>query len=162
LVLDVDGPGTAAGGRWADRSGWQVEEALGQVLDEILRRAASARAEADERDRQQAEREAAERARVVREHRARVLHDQVAAWREAGLIRQHCEQLVAAGMAADDAWVLWARARAAEIDPLADPPGMPGPPPTRSPEPRRPAPVPVARPEPRPWHPNQKWWSRYS
>jgi hypothetical protein len=146
--------------RWADRSGWQVEETFGQVLDEIVRHATDARSDADEQQRRQAEREAAERARIVREHRATVLREEVAAWRQAEQIRQHCDQLVAAGLPPDDRWVLWAQARAAEIDPLGDPPGMPGPPPTKPPGPHWPASPPVSRPQPKPWHPNQKWWSR--
>ncbi|MFI9455022.1 hypothetical protein [Amycolatopsis sp. NPDC052450] len=162
LVLQVHGPGEPTDTRWCDRSDWQVEEALGQVLDDIVRRAESTRRDIDERDRREAEKKVAARAKVVREHRAKVLRAQVAAWCEAEQIRQHCDQLVAAGMSEQDEWVTWARMRAAEIDPLTEPPGMPAEP-SKEPPSQRPTPMRAARislPEPKPWHPNQKWWSR--
>jgi hypothetical protein len=162
LVLHVRGPGEPADARWCDRSGWQVEEALGQVLDDVVRRAEATRRGIEEKDRREADRKAAERARVVRDNRAKALRAQVAAWREAERVRQHCDQLVAAGMSEQDEWVVWARARAAEIDPLTKPPGMPAEP-SRKAAPPQPAPANAyswSLPEPKPWHPNQKWWSR--
>lgn len=163
LVLQVRGPGEAADARWCDRSGWRVEEALGQVLDEIVRRAEATREEVDFEERRQADRVTAERNRAVWEHRAIVLRDQVAAWREAEAIRRHCDQLVAAGTDDRDEWVKWARARASAIDPLREPPGMPPEPSEESVPRQQPASVRMPRaplPEPKPWHPNQKWWSR--
>lgn len=162
LVLHVRGPGEPADARWCDRSGWQVEEALGQVLDDVERRAEATRRDIEEKDRCEAGRKATERARVVRDHRAKALRAEVAAWCEAERIRQHCDQLISAGMNEHDEWVTWARARAAEIDPLTEPPVLP-PEPTKKATAPQPAPASVFRaipPEPRPWHPNQKWWSR--
>lgn len=161
LVLEVQGPGAPANSRWCDRANWRVEDALGQVLDEIVRWAEATRRDTEEKQRREAERKAAEQARVVREHRAQILRAQVTAWREAERIRQHCDQLVAAGMPEQDEWVRWARARAAELDPLTKPPGMP-PPPSGQSALRPPVPVLVPRmkpAEPTRWHPNQKWWS---
>lgn len=161
LVLEIEGPGAAASNRWCDRASWHIEDALGQVLDEIIRWAEAARRGTEEKERRETERKAAERARAIREHRGQILRAQVAAWREAERIRQHCDQLVAAGMPEQDEWVTWARARADEIDPLTDPPGMP-PPPTGQPTQQRLAPVLESRvklPEANPWHPNRKWWA---
>jgi hypothetical protein len=90
------------------------------------------------------------------------LRAQVAAWREAERIRQHCDQLVAAGTPEQDEWVRWALARAAEIDPLTEPPGMP-PASSENPTPRQPTSVRAPKltsSELKPWHPNQRWWSR--
>jgi hypothetical protein len=162
LVLQVRGPGEPADARWCDRSGWRVEEALGQVLDDIVRRAEATQEEIDFKERRQAARATEERNIAIWEHRATVLRDQVAAWHEAEAIRHHCDQLVAAGAADQDEWVRWARARASEIDPLREPPGMP-PAPSEKSAPRQPASVRMPRPplpEPKSWHPNQRWWSR--
>jgi hypothetical protein len=102
------------------------------------------------------------RQRRIVKRRDKVLREQVAAWKLAEQIRGHCDQLVAAGMPADDSWVVWARAYAAEIDPLGDPPVAP-PDPSPTDQAQEPPAAPVMKrsspfPPPQPWHPNRRWY----
>jgi hypothetical protein len=159
LALEIDGAGKGIS-RWVDYAHPRVEDDLAEGLAEIERRATAVRAE--QRAQQCAERQRLEdkRLRQVIKRRDKVLREQVAAWKLAQQIRAHCDQLVAAGMPADDPWVMWASAFAAGIDPLGHPPAAPpDPSPTEKAQELSPAPVmPSPFPRPQPWHPNRRWY----
>jgi hypothetical protein len=109
------------------------------VLQELELRAAAAeeRAQQLERERQERQRrweQVRDEAEVkVREHhRARVLLDEVERWRQAtqlgGYLTAMGERMLTlAGeeLSAAEAWLRWAQAYRAELDPLSQPPTMP-------------------------------------
>ncbi|MFV2019250.1 hypothetical protein [Micromonospora sp. LOL_023] len=163
LVLQIE----AAGGepaRWTDHARRRVEDELPAVLAEIELRAAAIRVEREAQQRAERQRLEDKRLRRITKRRDKALRAEVAAWRLARDIRGHCDQLETAGMPAGDPWLVWAREYAADIDPLADPPGLPpqpspdeddrdGPRATlthRAPEPLQASPM--------PWHPNRRWY----
>ena len=160
LALEIDGPGKGLS-RWVDYAQRRVEDDLPEVLAEMERRAAAIRTQRDAQQRAEQQRLEEKRRRRIIKRRDKVLREQVAAWKLARQIRAHCDQLVAAGMPADDRWVVWARAYAAEIDPLGDPPvAPPDPSPTDQAQDLPAAPVvklPSPFPPPQPWHPNRRW-----
>ncbi len=166
LALELTGPGLDHPMRWTDRAKRNVEDDLGQVLDEIASNADAARREAAEREQAEAQRLAEQQEKALRKYRAKVLRKQVKAWRQATSIRRHCDELIAGGLSPEDEWVRWARSRADEVDPLTDPPGLPDPADpddTADDEPEPVAPSPFAgihREIPKPWHPNRRWWDR--
>jgi hypothetical protein len=166
LAVRIDGPGKGTD-TWADYAKRPVEQELPAILDEITRRAAGVAAEQRERERQEQERRRRKQEAIVTRHRERLLHDEVQAWRQAQEIRQHCDQMVAAGLDPRDKWLTWARRYADDLDPTVDPRGMPAPPTAedlvreRLAEQRLAmAPARTEVPPPRPWHPNRRWWSQ--
>lgn len=166
LVLDLAGPGLDVPRRWTDRAKRRVEDDLGQVLEEIVGHADTTQRRIAEREGAEARRLADMQEKALRTYRAKVLGKQVEAWCQAHRIRRHCDELVAAGMHSDDTWVQWARARADEIDPLLDPPGLPDPANAddiSEDEPAHFVPSPFARVRrevPKSWHPKRRWWDR--
>lgn len=165
LAIDISGPGEGTN-RWADYVKRPVEQNLLDVLDEIKRRARQVQTEQVTRQRREAERLAREQERLLTEHRARILRAEVEAWRLAEDIREHCEQLLAAGTKPGNGWIRWATRYANEIDPTIDPRGMPNSPNADDiPRERRGRdssahPSSPASDVERPWHPNRRWWSR--
>ncbi|MGI5180137.1 hypothetical protein ACQEVZ_27805 [Dactylosporangium sp. CA-152071] len=166
LAVRIDGPGKGAD-EWADYAKRPVEQELSAILDEIDQRAAAVAAEQRDRERREEERLRREQEAILTRHRARLLHDEVLAWRQAQDIRWHCDQMVAAGLSPRDEWLTWARRYADDLDPTVDPRGMPAPPTEeelareRYTEQRRAtAPARTEAPAPRPWHPNRRWWSQ--
>jgi hypothetical protein len=164
LCLNVHGPGQGRN-QWADHAQRPLEVELLAILDEIAERGTRIAAEQELKQRQEAERQDRERQRLITEHRARILRDQVTAWRLAEDIRRHCADLVAAGLPRADGWLRWARDYADSLDPLLDPPGLPAEPTDdeleeqRREQRRRQQRYDRAREEPpRPWHPNRRWW----
>ena len=134
--------------RWADRQSWTLEERLPHLFREIEERVAEAdRAEEQARlaalEAAQAAKGAAEerertwqrlmdeaRGRLVEDHRATLLRDQVDAWHEAERVRRYCDAVEEAfgNEPATAEWLGWARAHAAGLDPLAQAPVEPEPP----------------------------------
>ncbi|WP_055410872.1 hypothetical protein [Frankia sp. ACN1ag] len=116
---------------WSDRTG-PLEERLAQILQEI-----ELRAEAAEADRLAIEAAARERrrqweaamARAKLDHReafrAKVLEQQMAAWRHAGQLREYIAAMAERIGSMDDAeakaateWLAWATEHVARVDPL--------------------------------------------
>jgi hypothetical protein len=161
LALEINSPGEKPS-RWVDYAGRRVEDDLSEVLAEMARRAASVRAERDAQQRAERQRLEEKRQRRIIKHRDKVLREQVAAWKLAQRIRAHGDQMVAAGMPADDSWIVWATAYAAEIDPLSDPPvAPPDPSSTQPPEAAsttQAMELPSTLPPAKPWHPNRRWY----
>jgi len=124
LVLAIHGAGKGKS-RWSAYARRRVEDDLSDVLTEIRRRATAVSTEREARQLAEERRSEQERQRVIIGHRDNVLRAQVAAWRRAIEIRSHCDELVAAGMPADDGWLAWVREYADSTDPLRDLPGMP-------------------------------------
>jgi hypothetical protein len=159
LVLTIEGAGGGPA-RWTDHARRRVEDDLPAVLAEIERRAGVVRAER-EAQRQRLE---DKRQRRIIKRRDKVLRAEVAAWRLACDIRANCDEMAAAGMPADDPWLVWARGYAADVDPLADPPGPPPDPSPKEEDDDEPRAAPVNRaavsspPPPKPWHPNRRWY----
>jgi hypothetical protein len=134
--------------RWADRQSWTLEERLPHLFREIEERIIEAKRVAEEQriaaeKRAEAERREAEererrwhvlmdqiRHRLVETHRASQLRTQAEAWEQAGRLQRYCDALAA--KYGDDPrtaeWIAWARAYAARLDPLREPPSMPEPP----------------------------------
>jgi hypothetical protein len=159
LVLEVEGTGGEPR-RWSDYARRRIEDDLPEVLADIEHRAASVRVEREARHRAEQKRLEDERQRRIIKRRDKVLRAEVAAWRLAQDIRNHCDELEAAGMPAEDRWLVWARAYASDIDPLRDPPKPP--PDPSSPEDDEPRTAPPYQPpspsSPKPWHPNRRWY----
>nr|AHE14543.1 hypothetical protein asmbl_3 [uncultured bacterium] len=161
LAVTITGQGFDGRPGWTDGPDRPVEETVEEILAEILRRAEWVRQQRAEQERQAAEHRAREQAAAVRAHCVEELREQVEAWLEAAAIRRHCDELVAAGMDPEDAWIRWALAQAEDLDPLNDPPGMPGPPPDRPAVRYQPgSPVASRVVDERPWHPNRRWYHR--
>jgi hypothetical protein len=139
--------------RFSDRASWQLESRLSQLFLELEERALEeGRAE---KERELAAEQAAERARLAamererewRSHvelaraqlieasRARLLGEQVQAWREAVAVRDFCAAIEAVHPTRPEtaAWVEWCRGYADRVDPLHNPPALPAEP-TRSAE----------------------------
>ncbi|MBO3738126.1 hypothetical protein [Actinoplanes flavus] len=161
LVVELDGPGEGVS-RWADYAQRNVEADLPEVLKEMERRTSDLRAQRDARQRAEQRRLEQKRQRKIIKRRDKVLREQVAAWKLARQIRDHCDQLLASGMPADDSWLVWARTYAAQVDPLCDPPVAPP-----DPSPTEPAEDPSAEPiaempsalvPQKSWHPNRRWY----
>jgi hypothetical protein len=134
--------------RWSDRQSWRLEQRLSYLFREIAERvveakrvaeekrlaaeraAETARREAEERERQWHALMAQAKARLVETHRADQLHAQADAWQQADRLRRYCDALDAAhgDNAVTAEWLAWARAYAASLDPLTEPPTMPEPP----------------------------------
>lgn len=166
LAVRIHGPGEGTGA-WADYAKRPVEQQVAEIVDEISRRAAALAAKQRERERREQERRRREQEEGVTRHRARLLRDEVMAWRQAEDIRRHCDQMVAAGLRPRGKWLTWARRYADDLDPTVEPHGMPAPPieeelaRERLAERRRAiAPPSTDVPLPQPWHPNRRWWSQ--
>jgi hypothetical protein len=134
--------------RWGDRASWRLEDRLSHLFREIQERIVEAERIAEE-DRIKAE-QAAEAARIEAEQREKKwnelmeragrqliehgriveLRAQVASWREAELICRYCDAMEKAhgGDPQSAAWIEWARAFAARLNPLRDVPSVPDPP----------------------------------
>ncbi|MFJ5221053.1 hypothetical protein ACIP98_41230 [Streptomyces sp. NPDC088354] len=123
----------------SDAKRWTLESRLGHFLYDIETAAQRAEERLKESERQEAARRRhwyrvvrEGRDRQVRQHRAAVLSDQVARWREAEQILAFCTA-VRAHRASDmtqeeEAWLDWAEHHAQAIDPLATDLGVPPPP----------------------------------
>lgn len=120
--------------KWVDRRGTRIEDVLPEILAEVPIAAAEARHRQQEAELRaavrQAEWEQAMTRARDRHHDARCreeLDRQVGRWREATRIREYATAVAAAY--ADDSeaseWVVWARWRASQIDPLTDAPRAP-------------------------------------
>ena len=130
---------------WADRASWTLESRLPHLFREIeeriveAERVANEQREAAERAAALARREAEERERrwrvlisqakeqLLREQRATHLRAQADAWHQASLIRRYCDAVEAeyGDVQQTAAWIAWARAFAAGLDPLTRPPSPP-------------------------------------
>jgi hypothetical protein len=138
LTITVDSGYSREGrpARWADRKSWSLEEKLGELLRELEIRAA----EDDHRD-LVAQRAAEERQRnwelameraKERFHQAelaKTLHDQIAAWQEARVVRSYLAALE--DQHGNDAgateWITWIREYLERLDPLHAAPAVPEP-----------------------------------
>ncbi|MFJ2257316.1 hypothetical protein ACIOKD_03050 [Streptomyces sp. NPDC087844] len=151
-------------GRWRDRKGRVLEDALGLILGEI-----EARVLEDARRRDREEQAKAERAvrwrevmeeakeRAVQDQLAEVLREEAERWREAVVLGEYCtaleRRLGELGGAMDESaldsarrWLEWAYGYARALDPLTRLPGMPH---TREPTPEE-------------LEPHVKGWSPYT
>lgn len=119
--------------RWADRQRWNVEEKLGQIVDEIEARAGLEREDRLEREREEAERQVRIQAAVqeatllMREsHRKDVFLAQVEQWHSTNRIREFLAAMEAAvaGLPDGDAkleasdWMRWCQSCTSALDPL--------------------------------------------
>jgi hypothetical protein len=102
--LNVEALGSARGRQkaWGDRTRWQLEERLPNLLRELEVEAVEAEERRLAREREQAEQQrqweaAMERGkrRFVDDHRLEVLRDRVRAWEEADAIRAYCASVEA-------------------------------------------------------------------
>ncbi|WP_335988362.1 hypothetical protein [Glycomyces sp. MUSA5-2] len=142
-TLKIELPHTKSGSRcrWADRKTGTLEDRLPEVLDGLATRAAEDREriaieaqEAAERQRAREKAETDARSRALSQFNAETLYRQVAAFERARAISAYCdvlEQRIEATDAPESdreramAWLAWARAHAAEIDPFRTLPTMP-------------------------------------
>ncbi|GIH11210.1 hypothetical protein Rhe02_92770 [Rhizocola hellebori] len=164
LTLAVDGPGKQST-TWNDYATQPLEDQLAEILATIREGIRSEEAHRQAAKQAEQKRKELARDRQITEHRAEFLRDQVERWVLAQDIRDHCSQLVDAGMNLGASWLRWANKYADSIDPLSDPPGTPA-----DPQPEvqavRNAPTPVSNVESpgytevRPWHPNRRWYHR--
>jgi hypothetical protein len=133
--------------RWTDGRSWTLEERIPHLFREIEERiahairdaeekrlaadarAAAARREAEERERQWGVLMDQARARLAGAHRAGHLREQAADWHEADRLRRYCDAAHAAHgeNPATREWLVWARSYIAELDPLSQPPVEPAP-----------------------------------
>ncbi|GAA1676187.1 hypothetical protein GCM10009830_23580 [Glycomyces endophyticus] len=127
--------------RWADRKTGTLEDRLPEILEGLAARAAEdgerAEVEAKEAAERQRAREKAEtdaHTRALSQFRGETLYRQVEAFERARAIGTYCDvleqQIETADVSASDregaaAWLAWARAHAAEIDPFRVLPTMP-------------------------------------
>ncbi|MET7716430.1 hypothetical protein [Streptomyces sp. NPDC005407] len=136
LVVEIVHGLTGRPGRWRDRKGRTLEQALGVVLGEIEARAVedARRRVSEERAREEREvrwRAAVEEAkeRAAREQIAEVLREEAGCWREAVAIGEYCDALERRlGELEEDwderslesgrRWLAWAREYVRDIDPL--------------------------------------------
>ena len=139
--LNVEALGSASGRQkaWGDRTRWQLEDRLPNLLRELELQAAEAEERRLAREREQAEQKrqweaAMERAkrRLLDDHRLEVLRNRVRAWGEADAIRAYCASVEARygldAIAADpDAaeWLSLARDRADQAQQLPHMPAEP-------------------------------------
>ncbi|OZV73098.1 hypothetical protein CA850_31490 [Micromonospora echinospora] len=159
LVLTVTDPDGGVA-EWKDYARKRLEDELRSILEDLRRRGRRLhdRQEAAAQAEQQRLRQ--ERERAVTAHRDHILREQVGAWLLAEDVRAYCGDLVTAGMPIDDPWLAWAYTYADNLDPLADPPGIPDDPPPSATVPaprRRHAQKTSDAPPERPWHPNRRW-----
>ncbi|WP_335992220.1 hypothetical protein [Glycomyces sp. MUSA5-2] len=142
-TLKIELPHAKSGSRsrWADRKTGTLEDRLPEILEGLAARAAEDReraaVEAQEAAERQRAREKAEtdaRSRALSQFNAETLYRQVAAFERARAISAYCdvlEQRIEATDAPESdreramAWLAWARAHAAEIDPFRVLPTMP-------------------------------------
>jgi hypothetical protein len=133
--------------RWGDRKSWTLDDRLPHLFREIEERiveaafetadrriaaekaAEAAKREAEERERQWHVLMDEARERLVEEQRATHLRKQADAWQEVERLRRYCDAVQAAYADRSDTaeWLAWARAYAARLDPLSEPPTMPAP-----------------------------------
>lgn len=148
LVLELNPAARLYGGRqsrFADRRSWTLEERLPYLLREIEERIRDEEHQAEDRRlaaeqaAEVAQREAEERhrrwrllmdqaaQRLEHGHRVAFLRRETEAWHEADRIRRYCDAAEATYGDRQDtaAWLAWARAHAARLDPLTQPPSTP-------------------------------------
>lgn len=147
LALEIVSGYSSRRTRWADTQRARVEDQLSELFAEVELRAAEERErelarqrEAEEAERQWEQAMVLARERFVTARRAEALRNQAERWQEARLLHAYCEAIEAAHGAdpATRAWLDWARAYAATLDPLAEPPRAPELPEQISPEDLRP------------------------
>jgi hypothetical protein len=150
LVVELAHGLTGRPGRWRDRKGRTLEEALGVILGEIEARAAEdarrkqeeARATADREVRWRAAMEVAKE-QAVREQLAQVLCEEGGRWQEAAVLSAYCAALEgrigeldgavdASDLDSARRWLEWASEYVRSIGPLSGLPKMPH---TREPTP---------------------------
>ena len=136
--------------RWADRTRWSLPDKLGEIMAELDARAAIINDRAAAAERARTERQikwerAMERAkeRYLEDFRRQALLGQVNAFQQAKAIVDYCDALDSLAETDSDReaeirrWAVWARSRAAELDPLNHHPSIP-PDPEPGPEDLRP------------------------
>ncbi|MEV7984387.1 hypothetical protein [Micromonospora sp. NPDC085948] len=157
-VTDAD----AGVAEWKDYARKRLEDELPAVLTDLRQRGRRLRGRRDAAARAEQVRLQQERDRVVPAHRDQILRQQVAAWLLAEDIRSYCADLVNGGMPIDDPWLAWAHTYADDLDPLADPPGIPSDPPSSvavaTPRQQHVGRTASAAPPYQPWHPNRRWY----
>ncbi|MFF0467239.1 hypothetical protein ACFYPX_07295 [Micromonospora zamorensis] len=157
-VTDADG-GVA---EWKDYARKRLEDELPAILGDLRQRGQRLRDRREAAARAEQTRLQQERHRVLTAHRDQILRQQVAAWLLAEDIRSYCADLVTAGPRIDDPWLAWAHTYADDLDPLADPPGVPSDPPpsaaVSTPRQQHVERTAFAPPPYQPWHPNRRWY----
>jgi hypothetical protein len=134
--------GSAIPTPWADAKTTRLEQRLPEVIEALAGRAAADRAHTEEaalaRAAEETAREAEaaiERAHAVEGFFAKELDRQARAWERWRLLTDYCDRLETHIDAADPeaaqtesarAWLAWARAHTATVDPFKQLPGMPG------------------------------------
>jgi hypothetical protein len=142
-TLKISLPPSRSGNRsrWADRKTGTLENRLPEILEALADRAAEDRErtasearQAEERERAREKAETDAHTRALYQFNAETLDRQVEAFERTRAINTYCDvleqRIEAAGALAPDrdgatAWLAWARAHAAEIDPLRTLPTMP-------------------------------------
>ncbi|MEU9507118.1 hypothetical protein AB0D32_12645 [Micromonospora sp. NPDC048170] len=161
LVLTVTDADTGVA-EWKDYARKRLEGELPAILTDLRQRGRRLRDRREAATRAEQLRLRQERDRVVTAHRDQMLRQQVAAWLLAEDIRSYWADLVTAGMRIDDPWLAWAHTYADDLDPLADPPGIPSDPPpsaaVRTPRQQHAERTASAAPPDQPWHPNRRWY----
>lgn len=145
LVVELDHGRSDRPGRWRDRKGRALEDALGVILGEIEARVLEDARRREDEEKARAEREVRWRAAreevtklAVRDQLAEVLREEARRWQEAAVLGAYCDalehRLTEPGSAVDDSalesarhWLEWAREFVKAIDPLNRLPGMPTP-----------------------------------
>lgn len=148
LAISVT-PGGGFDGRqrcWGDRQSWTLEERLPHLFQEIAvrivlaerhavrqriaaeRAAEAARRAKDERERQWHALMADARDRLIEDHHAAHLRAQAEAWHEVNRLRAYCAAVAAehGGQPDTEEFLAWAGNHVASIDPLTEPPRLPG------------------------------------
>jgi hypothetical protein len=119
---------------WSDRKSWSLETKLPELLEELTLRVAEddqllaeARRKAEDEQRQWQILMERAKERFLEAHRATALRAQIAARREAQVMKAYLAELqVAHGHDPQAAeWIEWVRAFITSIDPLSTPPAMP-------------------------------------
>jgi hypothetical protein len=130
---------------YSDGARWTLESRLGHLLRDLEHRAAETERQQREEELRKAEQwrrwhavVAQAREQQIEHHRAKVLVEQMEAWRQADGIRAFCHAARTRGHgesppAEELEWLQWAEAYAARIDPLGSPQRIPADPPA-SPE----------------------------
>lgn len=133
LIIEIETWHRGRRQRWADRQRWNVEEKLGQIVDEIEVRARLEREDRLEREREEAERQVRiqsavqEATLLMREsHRKDVFLAQVEQWHSTNRIREFLAAMEAAvaGLPDGDAkleasdWMRWCQSCTSALDPL--------------------------------------------
>ncbi|MEV0038529.1 hypothetical protein [Streptomyces sp. NPDC050804] len=143
LVVELGHGLTGRPGRWRDRKGRTLEEALGVILGEIEARAVEGARREQNEQQARADREVRWRAamevakeQAVREQLAQVLREEGGRWQEAAALSAYCTALEgrigglegaadAADLDSARRWLDWASGYVRSIDPLSGLPKMP-------------------------------------